>query len=499
MKKLLSILLALTLILTAACSSAPAGTNGTDDTTSNEAVNPSAPEKTDEPEKPADAEPTETEARDSGESVTDSPAGTDELVINSGDWAVEPEMAGEPSIFYGDYAATDGGVFSEPSFSKKTGEYAGEGPSPMPGDYAEPGVDDIEYPDGDDYDIDVVIDDLGWEPAEPFVLTAAEWNDNENWPFFTNLVNSQLIEFPSFGVDPRHRIKVNVHAPHQSVQLLDDNGEVLWTAVSDKDGIAYLFYTDGQAPASVLYGGISNPVTVTSAPNPEDQQGDPIMTISGDMDITFPEVEATAQTGLQVMFIVDTTGSMGDELAYLQMDFASIAEDVGSDGVTWSVNFYRDEGDEYVTRTNNFTSDVDEVKAKINSEYASGGGDTPEAVKEILEETIQFNDDWDENCAKVAFLIFDAPPHYGAEESIDASIRRAAELGIRLVPVVCSGDDRETELFGRAISIVTNGTYVFLTDDSGVGLSHMEPIVGDYEVEILHEIIVRIINSYRPE
>ena len=44
-------------------------------------------------------------------------------------------------------------------------------------------------------------------------------------------------------------------------------------------------------------------------------------------------------------------------------------------------------------------------------------------------------------------------------------------------------------------SICTNGTYVFLTDDSGVGDSHLEPIVGDYEVELLHDIIVRIISE----
>ena len=93
---------------------------------------------------------------------------------------------------------------------------------------------------------------------------------------------------------------------------------------------------------------------------------------------------APAQTGLQVMFIVDTTGSMTDEIAYLQKDFSAIAERVGNDGVTWSVNFYRDEGDDYVTRVNGFTSDVAEVQARINAEYADGGGDTPEAVAEIL-------------------------------------------------------------------------------------------------------------------
>ena len=64
-----------------------------------------------------------------------------------------------------------------------------------------------------------------------------------------------------------------------------------------------------------------------------------------------------------------------------------------------------------------------------------------------------------------------------------------------MVPVVASNADRETELFGRALAICTGGTYVFLTDDSGVGDEHLEPIVGDCEVELLHDVIVRIINE----
>ncbi|MBR3639086.1 MAG: VWA domain-containing protein, partial [Clostridia bacterium] len=90
-----------------------------------------------------------------------------------------------------------------------------------------------------------------------------------------------------------------------------------------------------------------------------------------------------------------------------------------------------------------------------------------------------------------------APPHTGTEETVAGAIRSAASRGIRLIPVVASNSDRETELFGRAIAAVTGGTYVFLTDDSGVGGSHLEPIVGDFEVELLHDVIVRIINEHK--
>jgi hypothetical protein len=42
----------------------------------------------------------------------------------------------------------------------------------------------------------------------------------------------------------------------------------------------------------------------------------------------------------------------------------------------------------------------------------------------------------------------------------------------------------------------TNGTYVFITDDSGIGNSHLEPSVGEFQVEFLNDLMVRLINKY---
>ena len=115
---------------------------------------------------------------------------------------------------------------------------------------------------------------------------------------------------------------------------------------------------------------------------------------------------------------------MGDELAFLQKDFSKIAEDVGTDGVTYSVNFYRDDEDEYVTRCNGFTDDISRVREIIGAEVSEGGGDEPEAVAQILKETITDNDEWLEDAAKVAFMIFDAPPHEGTEDTLNFEINR---------------------------------------------------------------------------
>ena len=338
--------------------------------------------------------------------------------------------------------------------------------------------------------------------ADAFILTAAEWRDLDNWPFFMNLVISGKIEFPAFGVDPRCRVRVSVTGEDGSplngekVDLLAADGSVLFSAVSGKDGAAYLFWGEGEKPAFVASGEAKADVVIKGDTSGE--QGSALAVSAEDVTLV-KGAEAAAKTALQVSFIIDTTGSMGDELAYLQKDFASIAEDAGVDGVTYSVNFYRDEGDEYVTKCNPFTGDIATVKSLLNDEYCAGGGDTPEAVDRILKDAITDNTDWADDCEKIAFLIFDAPPHYGVEETVDEAVRSAASRGIRLIPVVASNSDRETELFGRAIAAVTGGTYVFLTDDSGVGGDHLEPIVGDFEVELLHDVIVRIINEYKAD
>lgn len=328
-------------------------------------------------------------------------------------------------------------------------------------------------------------------------LTAGEWNDNLNWGFFTNLVNSQAIGFPSFGIDPRFRTAVTVTTadgaavPNAKVRLLDADGKVIWNAVADKNGTAYLFGQNG-VKVEVVSGGATSTFEVKALTSDE-QSGE----MSGSREVSAVIEDAgKLYKETEIMFIVDTTGSMGDEMTFLQSEFSAITQAVGTDNIKYAVNFYRDEGDDYVVKTNPFTSNVSDLQALLNKEWADGGGDFPEAVAEALDESI-VKAEWSEESVKIAFLIFDAPPHDGKEEMLLQAAKAAAEKGIRLVPVVSSNADRSTELFGRAISIVTGGTYVFLTDDSGIGGSHLEPIIGSYEVEKLYDLIIRVINNYK--
>lgn len=352
-------------------------------------------------------------------------------------------------------------------------------------------VADVDIKEGPDIEPSIIVDD-----ANPFILTAGEWNDNNNWGFFSNLVNNQTINFPSYGLDPTHRIKVTVENDGSPVRYnhvnLMSGDDTIWTSVTDKDGVAYLFW-DGVTSGNynIVTEGTAAPYSISLQGDNNTEQGSHKDNSEVSIDV---DVSRDNFTKTQVMFILDTTGSMGDEITFLQKDFSSIAEETAKDGITYSVNFYRDEGDDYVTKCNPFTNDIKTIQQRLNDEYADGGGDAPEAVDKILEDTM-LKADWDEEANKIAFLIFDAPPHEDTEQTIIDTIKHASAHDIHIVPVVASNADRNTELFGRAISIMTNSNYVFLTDDSGVGDSHLEPIVGDYDVELLHDIIVRNINA----
>ena len=144
------------------------------------------------------------------------------------------------------------------------------------------------------------------------------------------------------------------------------------------------------------------------------------------------------------------------------------------------------------------STNVANTQAFIKEQEANGGGDYPEAVHSALEATWQ-NFSWNESArSRIAFLILDAPPHHQDSiiESLKSSITFYAKNGIKLIPVAASGVDKDTESLLRFFDIVTGGTYVFLTDDCGIGYPHTEASVGDHEVEKIADLMLRLIKKY---
>ena len=329
------------------------------------------------------------------------------------------------------------------------------------------------------------------------MLTAGEWKDAEAMSDWVKKL-SENEEWADFvkqrGLDTSHYVKVTVtdgeaKCFNTKVELTDGEN-TLFTARTDINGCAYLFYS--------IHGETASPVQV--------KVGSTVQSVEGNTDLNIDAADAGMDvTALDLMLMVDTTGSMGDELEYLKAELSDMVQRISSEtdglSIRVSVNFYRDEGDEYVVKYFDFREDINDCLEQIKQQYADGGGDYPEAVHTALDNAVSGHT-WREDAVKLCFIVLDAPPHSdqevrGVNDSLRQSVLKAAELGIRIIPVASSGVDSETEYLLRSFALMTGGTYVFLTNDSGIGLEHKDPDIDEtVTVELLNDCMVRIACEY---
>ena len=337
---------------------------------------------------------------------------------------------------------------------------------------------------------------------EAGLITAAEWNDLDNWTFWKDILNtdtfSNKADYWNFHTTNRIAVVVtsntNEPVPNQSIELRK-NGTLVWESKTDNLGSAELFVGFRQQAT------VENLNEYTLEVN-----GTPTNTTiksfnEGVNEITLSSFEEINDK-VEISFVVDATGSMGDELEFLKKDLLNVIENVEEDApnldIYTSTVFYRDTDDDYLVKHSPFSSDIDTTIDFIKEQSANGGGDFPEAVHDALNTALN-ELQWSANAkTRIAFLILDAPPHNNTRVigDLQDAIEAAAQKGIKIIPITASGIDKETEYLMRSFSILTNSTYVFITNDSGIGGNHLEATVGEYQVEKLNALLVRLISKY---
>jgi len=334
------------------------------------------------------------------------------------------------------------------------------------------------------------------------LVTAGEWNDLENWNFWNDILNENeyFTNKEYWGFYSNNRISVQVN--NNNVPLVNAkveirlNNEVEWKSMTDNFGKAELFISLFNVDNQIVlenYKLYINDIENTTSLKFFD---------SGIVEIQLNSEVNNSSNKVEIAFIVDATGSMGDELEFLKDDLKDVIQrseqnNSALDIFTGTV-FYRDINDDYLVKSSGFTNNIDTTLEYIKSQYASGGGDYPEAVNSALNEALT-QLQWSLNSkTRIAFLLLDAPPHHNSQivEELHDLVTLSAEKGIKIIPVTASGIDKETEFLMRFFSVSTNGTYVFITNDSGIGNDHIEASVGEYEVENLNDLLVRLINKY---
>ena len=205
----------------------------------------------------------------------------------------------------------------------------------------------------------------------------------------------------------------------------------------------------------------------------------------------------SAKSALDIAIVIDTTGSMGDEITWLQSEFAAITHAVEArfPGVPqrYALVDYRDVTDSFIVRGVDFGSSASWFEGQLQTLNANGGGDFPESPDQALARAGLLSWSSSPNTAKLVFWVADAPHHDDKAADLTAAVRTLAGAGVHVYPVASSGVDELTEYTMRATAQVTHGRYLFLTDDSGVGNEHKEPSVSCFDVAKLTEVVERMI------
>jgi Mg-chelatase subunit ChlD len=208
---------------------------------------------------------------------------------------------------------------------------------------------------------------------------------------------------------------------------------------------------------------------------------------------------------LDLVFLIDATGSMADEIDKLKASLRSIADEVAGlpsqPDLCFALVAYRDHGDAFVLRSHDFTHDLAAFQGVLNRLQAGGGGDYPEAMNEALHETVHQLSWRGDGATRMVLLLADAPPHLNqGGPQYDEDMQAALGKGIKVFSVGASGLDRQGEFIQRQIAQYTGGRFVFLTyadagrPASGPGRETVHD-VRHYSVDTLDRLIVRLVRE----
>jgi hypothetical protein len=211
---------------------------------------------------------------------------------------------------------------------------------------------------------------------------------------------------------------------------------------------------------------------------------------------------ATARPTVEVAFVLDTTGSMSGLIEGAKRKIWSIATaivDTNPDAdIRMGLVAYRDIGDDYVTRTFDLTTDIQDLYANLLELRARGGGDWPESVNEALDVTVnKLRWTADRDVKRIVFLVGDAPPHmdYAQDTKYPITLAVAKQKDI-IVNAVLAGNARDTERVWREIAQGGNGRFIPIPQDGGKVVIIETPY--DDEIIVLQKQINETVIPYGP-
>ena len=331
-------------------------------------------------------------------------------------------------------------------------------------------------------------------------LTAGEINDFSKWDMWADISQEDLaMHRGDWKQYADHRYTIQLTTPtglavvNAKVELNDGQGNVLWRARTNNSGQAEMwahYFLETKRPA--------NGLSITGSYKGKSFDIPNAKVFKEGINFYTLEAECDDSPVIDIAFVVDATGSMSDEIQYLQAELlnviARVQDSLPAADIQSASVFYKDKSDDYLTKISPFTADIAATVKFIQAQGAGGGGDFPEAVDNAMEDAIEKLDWREEATTRILFLVLDAPPHQEEEnlQRMNVAVTKAASMGIQIIPVACSGINKSTEYLMRSMALATNGTYTFITDHSGIGNAHIEPSTDEYTVEFLNDVMIRL-------
>ncbi|RZL86108.1 MAG: VWA domain-containing protein [Variovorax sp.] len=332
-------------------------------------------------------------------------------------------------------------------------------------------------------------------------VTAGMVDDNADFSAYLQFRQRTQLAHRERDVSERYLLQVRnprgAAVPDAEVAVQAANGAAMW-ARTDAAGHAWLHPNAFDPSGSRMY---------EVAVRKDGQQGTAFLRRGqkNAVDLMLNAAASPQRARLDLVFLVDATGSMGDEIGKLKASLRSIANEVARlpsrPDTCFGLVAYRDRGDAFLVRRHDLTNDLGGFQAVLDALQADGGGDYPEAMNEALHEAVHRLSWRGTGATRLVVLLADAPPHLDYRgPQYDEDMMAALGKGIKVFSVGASGLDKQGEYVQRQIAQYTGGRFVFLTyreahnPASGPGRETVHD-VSNYSVQTLNRLIVRLVSE----
>lgn len=331
-------------------------------------------------------------------------------------------------------------------------------------------------------------------------LKAGFADDNEQFNYFLNFLREygEGIEYYPINIEERIQLQIldreDKPIPNADVKVKVKN-KIHQTGKSYADGSFFIYPLQADIDAKSFEAEISHKnkrkiITI---------KRNGLRLIKTNLDILR---ESYQSIPIDLLFILDVTGSMGEELDRLKTSIEIINLNIASLNIKPAIHFglvcYRDRDDDFVTKKISFTSNLEKFQSELDKLEAKGGGDNPEDLQSALKDALH-KMDWNEQGLRLGFIITDAATHldYDQKYTYVKAADDAKQNAIKIFTVGTGGLNIAGEYILRQISQYTYGKYIFLTygeegeSEGGKPGSVSHHTGSNFQTDKLEAIIIR--------